>query len=85
MNALARKLLFRSEHRGTKEMDLILGTFARNFLPTASDDEIEFYADLLMESDPDLYNWISQREKLPDDKTNPVLKKLIGYQVASQR
>lgn len=81
MNAQRRKLLFRSEHRGTKEMDLILGTFARGFLPNATDEQVGHYADLLNENDPDLYNWISEREPLPDDKTNPILKSLVGYQV----
>lgn len=62
-------------------MDVILGTFARNFLPDATDVQVGHYADLLNENDPDLYNWISEREPLPDDKTNPILKSLVGYQV----
>jgi antitoxin CptB len=81
MDAKRRKLLFRSEHRGTKEMDVILGTFAREFLPAANDADVAHYADVLAENDPDLYNWISTREPLPDDKTNPILKSLVGYQV----
>lgn len=81
MDAQRRKLIFRSEHRGTKEMDIILGTFARSFIPTASDDEVSAYAELLNESDPDLYNWISEREPVPADNNNIILKKLVGYQV----
>ena len=81
MDAQRRKLLFRSEHRGTKEMDVILGTFARGFLPNATDEQVNDYADVLAENDPDLYNWISEREPLPEDKANPILKTLIGYQV----
>ena len=81
MDATRRKLLFRSEHRGTKEMDVILGTFARTFLPTATDEQVNDYAEVLEENDPDLYNWISGREDLPAQKNNPVLKSLVGYQV----
>ena len=81
MDAHRRKLLFRSEHRGTKEMDLILGTFAREFLPNATDAEVIAYEELLMESDPDLYNWISNREAVPSSNDNPILQKLVGYQV----
>jgi len=63
-------------------MDVILGTFARGFLPDATDEQVDYYANVLMENDPDLYNWISEREPLPDEKCqNPVLKSLIGYQV----
>ena len=81
MNAERRKLLFRSCHRGTKEMDVILGSFARDFLPTATDEEVEAYADLLNESDPDLYNWISVREPIPAENDNRILPRLVGYQV----
>lgn len=81
MDAQRKKLIFRSDHRGIKEMDLILGTFARDFIPTATQNEIDAYEALLNESDPDLYNWISMREEVPTDNDNIILKKLIGYQI----
>ena len=81
MDAQRRKLIFRSEHRGTKEMDIILGTFARSFIPTATQEQVDAYDELLNESDPDLYNWISMREEVPADQDNIILKKLVGYQV----
>jgi len=62
-------------------MDVILGSFARDFLPNANDEDVKHYESLLRENDPDLYNWISEREPLPEDKNNPILKHLIGYQV----
>ena len=64
-------------------MDVILGTFARDFLPTASEDDVTAYEALLTENDPDLYNWISGREPVPADNDNPILKKLVGYRVNS--
>ena len=51
MDDFRKKLLFRSDHRGIKEMDIILGAFARDFLPTASENEVAAYADILNESD----------------------------------
>jgi antitoxin CptB len=81
MDAQRKKLIFRSDHRGIKEMDLILGTFAREFVPTATQIEIDAYEELLNESDPDLYNWISEREEVPADNDNIILPKLIGYKI----
>lgn len=83
MDNQRKKLIFRSDHRGIKEMDLILGTFARDFIPTATQAEVDAYEDLLNESDPDLYNWISKREPVPADNDNIILPMLIGYQVKS--
>ena len=81
MDAQRKKLIFRSEHRGTKEMDLILGTFSRAFIPTATQEQVDAYDELLNESDPDLYNWISMREDVPADNDNIILSQLIGYQI----
>lgn len=74
-----KRLMFRSWHRGTREMDLLLGTFADLYVPEFSPEELEQYEDLLMESDPDLYAWISGQESPPDAKKNAVLGKLVGF------
>ncbi len=42
-----KRLLFRSWHRGTREMDLLLGSFAERNLPGFSADQIELYERLL--------------------------------------
>lgn len=62
-------------------MDLIMGCFADRFVPQFTESELDLYEDLLKESDPDLYNWISGREPLPPEMDNPVLAGLIGFQV----
>ena len=41
---IRKKILFRSWHRGTKEMDLILGTYADNNLSNMSYDELMHFA-----------------------------------------
>ncbi len=60
-----RRLIFRSDHRGTKEMDLIMGQFAKAHVPTFSEEELVQYDTLLCNNDPDLYNWISGIEDAP--------------------
>jgi antitoxin CptB len=60
-----KKLIFRSGHRGTKEMDLIMESFARVHVPLFSEGELAAYEELLNESDPDLYNWITRKEDPP--------------------
>ncbi len=50
-----KRLLFRCWHRGTREMDLILGRFADAEIAGLSDDEIARLEGLIEVSDPDLY------------------------------
>ena len=50
-----KRLLFRCWHRGTREMDLILGRFADAEIGNLSDDELTQLETLLEVPDPDLY------------------------------
>ena len=65
---IRKKILFRSWHRGTKEMDLILGTYADNNLSLMSNDDLMHFQNFLNLSDPDLYKWlISEEIGFPDE------------------
>lgn len=79
METARKRLVFRSWHRGTKEMDLILGTFANKYAESFSEEEIAQYTAILKISDPDLYNWIIGKEKPPANAMTPVLEKLLKH------
>ena len=50
-----KRLLFRCWHRGTREMDLILGRFADAGIADMRDDELAELERLIELPDPDLY------------------------------
>jgi antitoxin CptB len=50
-----KRLLFRCWHRGTREMDLILGRFADAEIAALADDELGQLERLIDAPDPDLY------------------------------
>jgi antitoxin CptB len=50
-----KRLLFRCWHRGTREMDLILGRFADAEIANLTDDELSDLEILIEVPDPDLY------------------------------
>jgi antitoxin CptB len=74
-----RRLRFRCWHRGTREMDLMLGRFADCHLTGFDSGQLDRFESLLESSDPDLYNWISGREAAPDDKSSDVLDLLKNF------
>ena len=55
LDARRKRLLFRCWHRGTREMDLILGRFADAEIATLADDELDEFERLIEVPDPDLY------------------------------
>jgi antitoxin CptB len=50
-----KRLLFRCWHRGTREMDLILGRFADAEIASLAEDELAQLEHLIEAPDPDLY------------------------------
>ncbi len=75
-----KRLIFRSWHRGTREMDLLMGSFADIHVKAFSEGELEEYDRLLTNNDPDIYNWYSRREDPPEEEMTDVLKKLLAHQ-----
>ncbi len=66
IEAFRRKLQFRSWHRGTREMDILMGRFADLTLPTLDAAGLDAYARLLEENDPDVYDFYCGRRGLDD-------------------
>ncbi len=63
-NRLAR-LRMRSNRRGTKEMDLILGRFAAARLDGFGAADLDLYEAVLEENDQDLYLWVTGARPSP--------------------
>lgn len=66
---LANSTQDQSRKRGTLESDLLLSTFASQYLPTMTSEELQQYDLFLDENDWDIYYWATQRE--PNSTTNP--------------
>lgn len=55
---LRRRALYQSQYRGMVELDVILGSFAKNYLDTMEPKELKEYDTILKQFDNDLYNWL---------------------------
>jgi antitoxin CptB len=78
LDARRRKLLFRSWHRGMREMDLILGSFADAEIAALTDAELDDYERLLDVADTVLLPWMTGEVVAPDDA-------MIGRIIAFRR
>lgn len=76
-----KKLRFRSWHRGTKEMDVLLGRFADVYVMGFDARQLGLYDRLLNNSDPDLYNWVSRNEPLPPSEDNEVMQLFMNFKL----
>lgn len=74
-----KKLMFQCHHRGTKELDLVLGPFADAHLPAMTANELRVLTAFLTEIDPDIYDWLSGREPLPERLRSPMTERLVAF------
>ncbi len=79
LDVARKRLKFRSWHRGTREMDLLLGRFADHHLGSFDATLLDAYAALLEESDPDIYDWVCGRSVAPAGVFSSVLAALTEF------
>jgi antitoxin CptB len=80
-----RRILFRAWHRGTREMDLILGRFADVHVSRLGEREIEILETLMEMPDPDIYNWIIGAKPAPPEFDTPLLKQIRDFHLDGRR
>lgn len=73
-----RKLLFRSWHRGMREMDLILGSFADANIDKLTDDQLDLYEVLLDITDKELLSWIIGEAPVPSAVDSEVYQQIVA-------
>ncbi|MEQ8965269.1 MAG: succinate dehydrogenase assembly factor 2 [Azospirillaceae bacterium] len=74
-----RRLRFRAWHRGTREADLLLGSFADRWIDRFDAGQLDRFEALLAMSDPDLYNWKTEREPVPPEHDHDVMDLLRAH------
>ena len=63
---IKKQIIYRSTHRGTKEMDLLLGTFTKRYINELNDSDLNDLKKLLDAEDERLRKWYFEKnsEKL---------------------
>jgi antitoxin CptB len=77
-----RRIRYRAWHRGTKEMDLLLGPFADARLEGMATTELDRFETLLEEADTDLLKWLMGQEPAPADADHYLLAELLRFRTA---
>ena len=73
---LINKIIYRSQYRGTKEMDIFVSSFVKSIIDSLSFDDLVDLDKLVNMSDEDIIK-ISKNEMI--FKNNKILKLLIDF------
>ena len=84
IDQLKKKIIYRSNYRGTKEMDKLLGAFTKKYINQLNQQELIDLEKLLDIDDTSLYNFFNGIEnKIKFDETN-VLKLFKNFKYTNE-
>ena len=78
---LKKKIIYRSVHRGIKEMDLLLSNFVKKYVNFLNENELYELERLLNMDDEVLYKWYLKKESTTLVPENSVTKKLKKFKL----
>ena len=74
---LKKQIIYRSTHRGFKEMDLLLGNFVKKYIDKFNNTELNDLEKLLFIEDEVIYKWYFEKKSdnsIPNTKVSAMLK-----------
>ena len=74
---LKKQIIYRSSHRGTKEMDILLSNFVKKHINGFNSNELKELDELLLFEDEIIYKWYFENNfnpKIPNNKVSLMLK-----------
>lgn len=74
-----KRLFYRAWHRGTREADLILGSFAEAHLAGFGDAQLDRFEALLDMPDAELFDWINGWTAPPPEHDHEVTRLLLAF------
>jgi antitoxin CptB len=69
-----RRLLFRANHRGTHETDLLVGGYVTSRIDALTEAEMDALEEVLELPDTDLADWLTGRRPIPPEADSAMLR-----------
>ncbi|KUO54936.1 MAG: hypothetical protein APF80_13865 [Alphaproteobacteria bacterium BRH_c36] len=66
MEMRRRRAIYRAQHRGTKELDIVMSRYAAARIADMNPDEMTLFEQFLALPEPQLYDWVMKGEAMHD-------------------
>ena len=77
---LKKQIIYRSTHRGSKEMDILLGNFVKKHIDNFNDEDLKEIENILFIEDEIIHQWYFNKKNskaIPNNKISKMLKEYI--------
>lgn len=76
---LRKRLRYQSKQRGMKENNILFNGFAEKELAGMDPAELRVFEQLCDRPDPDLFNWMTKKEEVPQELQTPLMDRLQAF------
>ncbi len=76
LDARRRRLLFRANHRGTHENDILIGGFVSARIAALTEADLDALEEILELPDVMLADWLTGRAPIPAAMDSPMLRRI---------
>ena len=77
IDSIKKKIKYRAEYRGIKEMDLLLSGFVKKYIDILSENELMDLYEILKKDDDVIFKWYSNNnysKEIPENRVSKLLK-----------
>jgi len=77
--ARLKRLLYRANHRGMRELDMLIGQFADHRVASMTEVEAATFEALLEVEEPELMAWITGTQTVAPEHDTPLFREMMGH------
>lgn len=71
-----RRILYRAQHRGTYENDLLIGDFVKARIASLTESELDQLEEVMEFPDAELADWLTGRKPIPPHADSTMLRRI---------
>jgi|TARA_B100001540_G_C15414725_1_gene464926 antitoxin CptB len=81
LTSLKKKIIYRANYRGTKEMDILLSKFVDKYINSLPEDKLKSLYEFLNLEDDKIFQIYQKKIKLEKDKFNEITRLFIDFRI----
>ncbi|WP_421950416.1 succinate dehydrogenase assembly factor 2 [Pelagibacterium sp.] len=77
-----KRALYRAQHRGTQEMDILIGGFVADHLDTLDAEMLDRLEALMDHEETDLQAWLMGQSDIPDNADRDLIEAIRNHKIS---
>eukprot|EP00873_Tetraselmis_striata_P030446 jgi/Tetstr1/450710/TSEL_037746.t1 len=77
-----KRALYRAQHRGTQEMDILIGGFVADHLDTLDAEMLDRLEALMDHEETDLQAWLMGQSDIPDNADHDLIDTIRNHKIS---